>query len=909
MHFRTFRLLIWVVFISSSTWCQNYHFEAFSIEEGLPQSEIMAMHQDSQGYIWFGTNGGGVCRFDGQNFTTYTTSVGLTNNQVWAIEEDRQGRLWFGTFGGGMSVFDGRGFKNFNSNSGYTNDEIRCIHEDKSGRIWIGTNGSGIKMFDGISFFHFTAQNGLSSNIILSFLEAEDGTLWVGTESGLCRNNGNSFECYTLRETPTDPKVETMLELESGNILLGTWADGILKFQDLEFSEAKFYDVLEGLTIWTMLFDSHGNLWVGTEGQGLFKFDGKRYIKYDIENGLNSNTIYSLLEDREGNIWVGTDRGGVFRYSGDHLVNFLHRSAAVTSFLEDTADFIWSGTQNGLTRYQWDDSRENYEKVPLPAGFERLDTVSVLDLFQASDGSIYVATDMEGVFHWSNEKLEQYNSPPDLSSPIVYSIAEDDLGNIWFGTDWGLTVYDGISFDRRPSKLDSIRPSRFIVYDLLKVQNDEIWMATDYGVIIGRNNKFKEFEEVPLIKECRINSMEFDELTQTIFFATYGKGLVIYDLQSGRYQVLSTESGLASNMLRSVMKDPYGSLWLGSIKGVDVIENWTDPDKRRILHFDRKNGFVGTECFQDAILFDKHGGVWLGMSQGASRYVKSKHKKSEVKPLIIINQVELFFKPIKEYGQDQITDPFTNIPDYITFDYDQNHLTFDFQGIYFSSSEKLKYSYWLEGVDDGWSPLTDVSSATFSNISPGDYAFHVTACTQEGICVEEAATMKFTILPPFWKTWWFRSGLLLLILGLIYLFFKIRVLTYNKDVVRELIKAITLKVKGKQYVYIKVVQGHQARIELDNILWIKSSGDYVDIFTSNKKYVVRSTLTAMMKVLDKEKLFVQVHRSYVVSMDQVELIKTNSLTINATDIPIGKTYQKKLKELWEAMSFKSAKKG
>ena len=162
-------------------------WQTFSIQDGLPSSIILDILQDREGHLWFGTEDGGVCRYDGTTFTTYTTADGLAHNTVRSMMEDQEGHLWFGTEGGGVCRYDGTTFITYTTADGLAHNAVTSMTEDQEGNLWFGAWGGGLSRYDGNAFTTYTTEHGLAHNTVVSMLEDQEGNLWFGTYGGVRR--------------------------------------------------------------------------------------------------------------------------------------------------------------------------------------------------------------------------------------------------------------------------------------------------------------------------------------------------------------------------------------------------------------------------------------------------------------------------------------------------------------------------------------------------------------------------------------------------------------------------------------------------------------------------------------------------------------------------------------------------
>ena len=284
-------------------------FTTFDTDNGLALDALgygKSILCDSNGNLWFGTQGGGVSKYDGKSFTTFTTSQGLAANSVLSIAEDKNGNLWFGTEGGGVSKYDGKSFTTFTTDQGLASNIVRSIAEDKNGVMWFGTqkgvskykvNGEAITNINNKekntvnnSFTNFTTDQGLAANYVLSITEDKKGNLWFGTyQGGVSKYDGNSFTTFTT-------------------------AQGLAGNYVLSITE-----------------DKSGNLWFGTYEDGVSKYDGKSFITFTTDQGLAANSVLSIAEDKKGNLWFGTEEGAS-KYDGKSFTTFTNAQGNVYRF-------------------------------------------------------------------------------------------------------------------------------------------------------------------------------------------------------------------------------------------------------------------------------------------------------------------------------------------------------------------------------------------------------------------------------------------------------------------------------------------------------------------------------------------------------------------------------------------------
>ncbi|MBK7428197.1 MAG: hypothetical protein IPI60_14855 [Saprospiraceae bacterium] len=265
----------------------------FNVNEGFSGGAVRGIAEDSSGNLWFATDGG-VCRWDGKEFTKFTTADGLASNDIWSLMIDSGGTVWVGTLAG-ICSFDGQFFRKFpipaiekDNSSRFNPDLAWCILEDKNGIIWFGMDGGGLRKYDGKSITTYTEKEGLASNNIYSILEDSKGNLWLGTkDKGITKYDRH----------PNDSVRHDKL-----------------------FTTFSTQDGLANNSIWTISEDKTGNIWFGTGGGGASKYDGKAFTNFKEQRGHTKNHIQSITEDKYGNLWFGFS-GGLYRFDGHEFIN------------------------------------------------------------------------------------------------------------------------------------------------------------------------------------------------------------------------------------------------------------------------------------------------------------------------------------------------------------------------------------------------------------------------------------------------------------------------------------------------------------------------------------------------------------------------------------------------------------
>lgn len=313
-------------------------------------------------------------------------------------------------------------------------DNVHCSIRDAAGNLWFGTTGDGIFRYDGTSFINFTTENGLSSNTVWSVLEDNAGNIWIGTDSGVCRYDGK-----TMSRVP----------------ILGT---SVSYTQPYNASR----DTPSGRNeVFSLMQDKSGIIWFGTT-HGVFCYDGTSFTRFlDNRNIVNSNglqlkSVQCMLEDREGNIWLGSGPmafEGLCCYDGKTLTNFKPNGDEWIRYLiEDKNGVIWIGTRSqGVWCYE--------EKVltKFRDGDDMSLTTKDIGLSAMTDktGNLWFSGGEAdngyggkgGIWRYDGESFTNFTVKDGLGDYSVWSLVEDNTGNIWVGTrNSGLYRFDGTSF-------------------------------------------------------------------------------------------------------------------------------------------------------------------------------------------------------------------------------------------------------------------------------------------------------------------------------------------------------------------------------------------------------------------------------------------------------------------------------
>jgi ligand-binding sensor domain-containing protein/serine phosphatase RsbU (regulator of sigma subunit) len=752
---------------------QLNNFTVFSTDDGLPQSQVFSILQDSRGYLWVGTNGGGLSRFDGMNFITFTKKDGLAGNTIRCLLEDKKNNLWIATENG-LTFYDGLHFKSLTKENGFSGTTVTSLAEDDRNNILAGTNNGGlnyISVFSKDSFLIkvYNRDSGITGNFIFDIHIDPYGRIWLATIGGIdiltFVNNKIKTKWLNCPALIKDELVLSLTGDKQNNIYFGTESSGAFKISISGIDSGKISSLnnvynFHDKTIRDIMCMSNNDIWFATDKAGIeiLKNENKRAIheNYTINTGLPTNQVLKLFQDHENNIWLGTNGSGLCRYIGDFFSHFTAKeglsNSQIFAIRQDEKNYYWLATYGeGLTKFKLNKFSLTVNTITSKNGLPE-NFLTSIDI--APDNSLWISTANKGICKYLNGKFSYYTTENGLCDDHVNCIYIDSRGYIWCGTQGGINRYDG-------NKFNSITESDGLINNevqtIIEDKYGVIWFGTLGGLVKIEGKSMTDYDATDGLTEKRINALAADQYGN-IWIGTFGSGLFKLDrsVEEGKpIRKIADDNMLGSNNIVSLIFQEKNILIAGTDKGFDKI--YFDRDQKIIstAHYDKTNGFTGTENNLNAIYKDNRGTIWFGTIKGLTSYNPLNENRTILPPQTHIVDLNLFFEQINWESKSGSARPWFNIPKHLKLPFNKNHLTFKFIGISLSNPSKISYSFKLEGWDKNWSPAKKLTEVTYSRLAPGYYTFMVKAQNEKGIWNKEPITFSFEIKPPFWKTTWF----------------------------------------------------------------------------------------------------------------------------------------------------------
>lgn len=733
---------------------QQYNFKNYSVENGLPYIQIYAMFQDSKGYLWSGGYGG-LSKFNGKTFQNYSPKNGLANHYVNAIIEDQFHLITVGTIDG-LSVIDkvkGQ-VSNYYVKDGLPSDNVTCFCLDPRIGLWAGTD-KGLCIWDGkkviaVPFF--------KNQRITCLLYTNEFEVLIGTDKGLYKQHGDKFEVVLSKANITCMSQN----YQNKTVCVGT-TEG-LYFLDLNTKTQQVFHVNNGLldeTINTILCERNGTIWVGSKS-GLISFNGKEFSYYTVNFDNNSNHIRALLLDYEGNLWIGT-HNGLYKFRGKGFTLYDRHNGLGGAFIfqiaKDNSENLWIGTEaNGVYKL----TNGYFKNYSTKQGLLDNKVSSILPM---DDGSVWLGTD-KGISIYKNEVFENLIPSSSFKQELpINTFYLDSKKNIWIAGRNGVTclrkngtkhIPKYYTFDVKTNENTDID-----VWSILEDDNGNMWAGTYLAGLyklengVFKNQKITERAVTTALELCKDNY-------GNIYAATLN-GVLMFNPQKSSSKLISEKDGLSSELVYALgLTKDKKYLWAGTNQGINRI----DIKKLQygiydILSYGKADGFSGVESNTHGIYEDSDSSIWFGTVNGLIKYSPKEFKENDNLSKTNITNIQLAFR-------DTLLADSSNLP------YSLNNISFYFDGICLTNPDKVLYTYKLEGLDKEWSPYTNTNYAKYDNLPAGKYTFKVKSCNNEGIWNIEPSTFSFTVKPPFYKTWWFIAFCLIAITAIIIIIFRIR---------------------------------------------------------------------------------------------------------------------------------------
>ncbi len=803
------RVLVLVFLINTIGIQSQINFKSLKfhlVKENIFQRPITSMVMDTYGFIWIGTDGAGLYKFNGFSYTYYGHDLkdanSINSNSISSLFIDASGQLWIGT-NAGLCMYDNRqnSFKRFEIKTVTKTDDsypnIVCIAQYKD-ELLVGTVNRGIKKIDVKN--RLIKNYGLHKTTVNDLKFSTKGDLYIATEEGLkleLIHNKGAFESIPLSNKNSASEHITKLHLDQReNLWVGTLKSGMFKsdlkktrtsFDALAIAPQRVMDIVSGM--------DHVFISVENEGLVIMDMNGKavKHYQYDAQDSssIASNSAWSLLLDNENRLWLGYYENGLGFFDKYHNkfksiqkqdVNNSFQINNVKAFAKTDDGKIWIAQNNKI-----DILNTNSGEIVNVFGKSTTDykglkrEIYVEGIFVDSKGNTWIATWGHGIFLLKKgsktfQNFTMENTAGVLLTDKIRCFTEDELGNVWIGSHLGGVYY----FNSKKGKIeipivDSVENTKIAKKDIKVIFHDSfgaIWVGTSSGLYHIESQKEKGY--VVIWHGNALSSKFGGHPSSQRILDIYETqdGIVWYGTNGGLFYLHREKQDFERfelpdydlTYVNAIFEPVKSELWVSSKMGILKIKR----DTKEVVQFTSDDGLLENFLIDRGVIMDNNDRFYLGTKNGVNVIEPQdiKYNPYLVKPYL--KDVRIFNKKTNQKEKGNYFDV-TKEMNLVTLQHGQTILTIDYEAISYTRPEKKQYAYFLEGFENTWNYVGSKTSATYTNLDSGEYTFKLKASNNDNKWDEAATVLKIKVLPPWWKTFWAYLIFLLLLALMIFL--------------------------------------------------------------------------------------------------------------------------------------------
>ena len=744
----------------------QYHIDSWRTENGLPQNIISNVCQTGQGYLWLATLDG-LVRFDGVRFVVFDRSntPGIRGNRFTSIYCTGDG-FWASTETSGVTRYRHDEFTTYTTQQGLPSDQVIGITGDNAGRLWVlvhhsivewrpdesrfvvltsepptytnanprfgfwGINGDTLRLFiHGQTEQHRLPADLRGPNITITG-DAWDlnGTFWLVSSNGAVVQLSHGRWTQASHSTNKVSLDEDLARLLSNyrDSRGQDWAIGI-EYKPGVGLKRYLRIVSSGrvlkLPINEFFEDREGSAWVATGGQGLYHIRKQTIRTLSIEDGLPSSNIYPIFQDPTGAIWIGTWGGGLARYAEGRFTTF--------------------------------------------SGKEGLTSGIITSIYMDHQGVLWVGTQAARLFRMRNRRFAQVHPSLLGEHTVVRAIHEDSEGVLWFGTDQGLLSFKHGAWHLATTKDGLAADNVSVIIDSRTAGT--LWVGSYGGLTRIQNGQLKRWTEADGLPSNSIRSL-YEDSEGVLWIGTYDGGLTRFE--NGKFVRYTVRDGLFNNGVFQILEDSHGYFWMSCNRGIYRVlkRELTEfaMGKRGAIDsiaYGKSDGMRSEECnggVSPAGIRARDGKLWFPTQDGVAIIDPDSVATNPTPPPVVIESAAVDNEAQRLTGGIRISPG-------------KENLEIRYTALSLINSERIRFRYKLEGLDRDWVEAGTRRIAYYSHMPPGRYIFHVTAANSDGLWNNDGQSLPIVVLPPFYRTWWFITSVLLLAAGIVVFAWKYRV--------------------------------------------------------------------------------------------------------------------------------------
>lgn len=799
---------------------RQYSFSHLTTRDGLSSNRVQSVVQDDKGFLWIATMNG-LQRYDGRWFISFKhdpkDAGSISDNEIWHVFIDKKGRLWLIFGDGRIGTFDRSKFRFREATVVVDNPRVKTsfkhIYEDSKGNL--------MYIFEGLELITYDEQTNTFSkkyNVLTHpegwyvkqvFEDVESGKYWLSSHFGLSTYNSKTKKLsYKEHNVENDPIIKMYGDLT--NVFM-PFVDSKRRFWFMTWvntAAPSFYcydqrrqlplvhkqdmnAVMKGYCEPRDITEQKDGTIIVTGTPMLAEFNEAQQAFFSIQRSpfaTNAEEFYHVLDsyiDREENIWLCTRNDGLYKFNPTaQLFNTIPHTNPITgqpgvsgvlSFIQcKDGTLLTSAWGEGVMRYD-----SNMNPIPLNVqGWEEKNTTTAWCMYRKSDGMIWMGLQKEGgnlmLYDEDKRKAVQYKV---FERQTVRQLIEDRQGKMWVGMHskglWKWTPEKATAkFEDGLERFTEI--PNCLVQNLMLDSSGHLWVATLSEGVYRINTATGEIlEHLTDNKEPKLKvngSGPVLQYNDSLFLIASG-GLGIFNIKTKKIQLFTTNEGLPSAYVVSMMKDDRGFVWMGMLTGICRF----DVNKKKFTYYDREDGMTNDLFALSAAYKLRDGRYVFGTNRDFIIFHPNAISGAAV-PDVRISDFRLYDKSLSVDSLSKLNK--------VHLGHSNNSITIDFSALTYLDKNKLIYHYMLEGVDKDWKKSSSLPRAIYSYLAPGEYTFRVKAENTEGAFSSKATELKIRVHAPFWETWWFYS--LLGLASAILLFWFDRERTKRKEAIQKM---------------------------------------------------------------------------------------------------------------------------
>ena len=797
-----------------SAWCfaqqEQIQFSRLDLSDGLSHNEIKTIFKDARGFLWVGTLAG-LNRYDGYDFKVFkhdpSDSTSISDDEIVNIFELPDHKLYLQTRGA-ANIYDPEQEIFIRNTEPYLKKlQIRAAGiletiKDKEGNFWFNTGASGLFRYSpgSKSTQHYplggAGGTAIHNNLIADMQLDDQGNLWLihrdqviemlDRKQGIVRRRLAELQLHK-----SDEFQDFKLFIDrDGDFWIYTFTNqrGVLYYSPQKRiirSIDKGPTSLNNNLVSGILQDAAGRIWIGTDHGGInvlnkndFSF---RYLtnKEDDPKSIGQNSVTCLYKDPSGIIWLGTYKKGIAFYHKKILKFPLYRHQYanpggltyedINRFVEDDKGNLWIGT-NGGGLFYFNRKTGQFKSYKHESGNPNsLSSDIIVSLYIDRSQQLWVGSYFGGLSRFDGKNFKHYRHDSKDSNSIaddrVWDVLEDSQHRIWVATlSGGLDLLDlktGHFSHKKASQANSVG-SDFISC-VIEDHKGNIWIGSSQGLDkMDRNGHFSHFKSKPGDTNALANNVIYSLLEDSygfIWVATRD-GLSRFDQRTGHFRNFDAQDGLTEKATLKIVEDADRNLWLSTANGLfNIIVKAKDGAdfSYTFRKYDEHDGLQGSAFNANAGYRCRSGELAFGGANGFNLFFPKSIDNDHSLPKLVLSDLQIANRKVgigKTIDGRVILEKSLAFSHELALSYAQNGFTIGFSALSYFNPQKIKYRYRLLGFDKEWQELSaNNRRATYTNIDPGSYTFEVISTDASGNWVDNKASLKVTILPPFYRTW------------------------------------------------------------------------------------------------------------------------------------------------------------